>query len=51
VSFTAAATDPDGQALTYSATGLPPGIVIDPSDGTISGVVAYPSALWSPYSV
>jgi putative Ig domain-containing protein len=32
-----AATDPDGQAVTYSATGLPPGLSLGASTGFISG--------------
>jgi hypothetical protein len=31
------ASDPDGNALTYSASGLPPGLSIDPASGAISG--------------
>jgi Putative Ig domain/Bacterial Ig domain len=30
-------SDPDGQAVTYSATGLPPGLSVGPSTGFISG--------------
>ena len=33
-------TDPDGQALTYSATGLPTGFLIDPPTGTVYGTVS-----------
>jgi len=32
-----AATDPNGDALTYAAAGLPPGLTIDPASGRISG--------------
>lgn len=32
-----AASDPDGDALTYAATGLPPGLGIDAAAGLISG--------------
>ncbi|MGJ3626832.1 putative Ig domain-containing protein [Sphingomonas sp. MMS24-JH45] len=35
--------DPDGDPLTFAATGLPPGLSIDPATGTIAGSVA-PSA-------
>ncbi len=35
-SVTVAATDADGNALTYAATGLPPGAAIDPRTGTIT---------------
>jgi putative Ig domain-containing protein/IPT/TIG domain-containing protein/VCBS repeat protein/fibronectin type III domain protein len=37
-------TDPDGDPVTYSATGLPPGLAIDPSTGLISGTLTYASA-------
>ena len=40
VSFSAGATDPDDDTLTYSATGLPAGIGIDPATGVISGSIA-----------
>ncbi len=33
------ALDPDGQSLTYSATGLPSGLGISPSTGVITGTV------------
>ncbi|MFG6443219.1 Ig-like domain-containing protein [Roseateles sp. LKC17W] len=32
--------DVEGQALSYSATGLPPGLAIDPLSGVISGTLA-----------
>jgi hypothetical protein len=32
-------TDPDGDTLTYSATGLPAGLEIDPKTGEISGQI------------
>ena len=31
------ATDPDGDGLTYGATGLPAGLSLDPSTGEIAG--------------
>ncbi|MDB5820421.1 MAG: hypothetical protein JWQ11_4061 [Rhizobacter sp.] len=37
VSFPAQATDVDGDALRFSATGLPPGILIDAQTGLLSG--------------
>jgi PKD repeat protein len=38
------ANDLDGDALSYSATGLPAGITIDPLSGLISGVLKYNTA-------
>ena len=38
------AADNDGDALTYSATGLPPGITINASTGVISGTLSATSA-------
>jgi hypothetical protein len=43
------ASDPDGYTLSYSATGLPPGLSIDPSTGYISGQID-PTA-FGPYAV
>jgi len=37
--FTVQAEDPDEDALTYSATGLPPGISINGTSGQVSGTV------------
>ena len=37
VSLQVTATDSAGEALTYSATGLPPGLAIDSASGVISG--------------
>ena len=34
------ASDPDGEALTFSVTGLPNGLSINPATGLISGIVA-----------
>jgi hypothetical protein len=40
VSLQVVATDPDGSApLTYAASGLPPGLAIDPATGLISGTI------------
>jgi hypothetical protein len=46
------ASDPDGiDTLTYSATGLPDGVVIDPSSGLISGTMADDAERSTPYQV
>jgi hypothetical protein len=37
VSLTLVATEPDGTALTYSASGLPPGLFVSASTGLIAG--------------
>ena len=37
-------SDPDGTAVTYSATGLPQGLAINASSGLISGTLSYTSA-------
>lgn len=37
LSVAVVASDPDGNALSYSASGLPPGVAIDPASGLISG--------------
>jgi VCBS repeat-containing protein len=41
VSFNASAnfTDADGDTLTFGATGLPPGLSIDPATGVVSGTI------------
>ncbi|MFM6850076.1 MAG: putative Ig domain-containing protein, partial [Terrabacter sp.] len=44
VNVTVQASDPDGDALTYAATGLPTGLSIDPGTGTITGTVGYTAA-------
>jgi hypothetical protein len=51
VSLALSATDADGDVLTYTATGLPAGLSIDPGSGMISGTVASSDASGSPYSV
>ena len=44
VSLDANATDPEGNALTYSATALPAGVTIDPGTGVISGLLSSTTA-------
>ena len=51
VSLDAGATDPDGDSLTYEASGLPAGLSISSTTGLISGTVGYAAAASSPYSV
>jgi hypothetical protein len=40
ISLALSAIDPDGDALSYSATGLPPSLAVNPTTGVISGTVA-----------
>ena len=53
VSLAISASDPDvpANSLTYTATGLPPGLSIAPLTGAISGTVGATAAAGSPYSV
>ena len=51
VTLAISATDVDGDTLSYSATGLPPGLGIDASSGVISGTIADTAASSSPYAV
>jgi hypothetical protein len=44
ITLVVAANDPDGDAVTFSATGLPPGLTIHPTTGTITGTLSYTSA-------
>ena len=44
-------SDSDGDPLTWTATGLPAGLSIDPSSGTISGTPAPSAASPMPYNV
>ena len=44
-------SDPDGDGLTWSAMGLPPGLAIDPATGVISGTLDFGVAAGSPYRV
>jgi plastocyanin len=49
ITLDAGATDPDGDPLTYAATGLPTGLSIDASTGLIMGTIANTAAAGSPY--
>ena len=51
ISLDAGATDPDGDTLTYAATGLPAGLSIDTATGAISGTISFSAASGSPYAV
>ncbi len=51
ITLSAAGADPDADALTYQATGLPPGLHIDPATGAISGTIAAGASTSSPYAV
>ena len=42
--------DPDGDPLRFSATGLPPGLSIDPDTGRITGTVASSASRTGPYA-
>ena len=51
ISLASGATDPDLDTLAYSATGLPPGLGINPTSGLISGTIGFGAAAGSPYAV
>ena len=53
VSFSVASAfaDPDGDPLTFSATGLPPNLTIDPATGLITGVLDPSTSQNGPYVV
>jgi hypothetical protein len=51
ISLQVVASDPDGDSLTYSATGLPPGLSINPTSGLISGKISDGAGDFSPYTV
>ena len=51
VSLSLSPVNPAGQPLTFSITGQPAGLTIDPSAGVISGTLATGDASSSPYSV
>ena len=44
VSLQLVASDPDGGALTYSATGLPPSLTVNAATGLITGTLSFTSA-------
>ncbi len=43
--------DPDGDTLTFSATGLPGGLAIDPLTGVVSGTIDNNASSGGPYTV
>ena len=51
VSLQIQAADPDDEALSYSATGLPLGLSIEPATGLITGTVVSTFAQHGPYTV
>lgn len=50
-SLTLSAVDPAGYSLTYSASGLPPGLTLNSQTGQISGVITVGAALHGGYAV
>lgn len=51
ISLQVDASDPNGDAMSFSATGLPPGLSINSSTGLISGTIDYEASADSPYNV
>ncbi len=43
--------DPDGDSISWSAVGLPPGLSIDPATGTVTGTLGYDTAGTYPVTV
>ena len=50
VTLSIVASDIEGDALSFSATNLPPGLSINPTTGIISGTIASGAAVGSPYN-
>ncbi|MEL6791314.1 MAG: Ig-like domain-containing protein [Pseudomonadota bacterium] len=44
-------SDPDGDPLTFTAIGLPPGLMLDPMTGEISGTIDPDASQGGPYTV
>jgi len=51
VSLSLSGSDVDGDTVTYSAAGLPPGLSVDGTTGIISGTLAATAGSATPYSV
>jgi hypothetical protein len=51
ISLSSHAGDPNGDSLTYAASGLPPGLSINASTGLIAGTISAGGATGSPYAV
>ena len=51
VSLPVQAFDPDNNPLTYTATGLPSGLILDANSGTISGHIDASAVSVTPYAV
>ncbi|MBL9156643.1 MAG: tandem-95 repeat protein [Verrucomicrobiales bacterium] len=51
LSVTGFFTDVDGDALTYSASNLPPGLAIHPTSGLITGTITTSASVGGPYTV
>lgn len=50
VSIAPEASDPDGDDLNFSASGLPPGVSIDSDSGVMSGTIGFGASASSPFS-
>ncbi len=51
ISLSLSATDPDGDALTYTASGLPANLTLNRTTGVISGRIDFEASDGSPYTV